>query len=275
MIGCDGIRSRVRTSLLGASNPASSPSYTHSFAFRSLIPTSLASSIIDPYLCSTRFMYNGEGGHIITYPVANGTLLNALFVITDYTDWPHPSKLTARTSKQEAVDFFAKWKHPAVKALVDLLPDVLDKWALFDMMKLPAEKYNHGVVCLAGDAAHAAGPHLGGGAGFGIEDALCLVTALEVVAEKCAAAGVESMEDRRELCEKALEAYNEVRYERTQWLIKATREACALFHLTPPEVPLPAHNEMFGREISERFHTIWEYDVEGMVKRTRELLSRL
>lgn len=216
-------------------------------------------------------MYNGDGGHIITYPVAQGKFLNTLVVITDYCDWKSKDgKLTARTTKQEAVDFFQDWKHPAVKAIVDLLPDVLDKWAVFDMMKHPAPAYHKGCVCIAGDAAHASGPHLGGGAGFGIEDSLVLATALEYGNKQAAAiSGVE----RVRICEKALETYNKVRYERTQWLISATREACALFHLKPPEVPLPAHNEMFGKEISARFHQIWDEDIDGMVKETLELLS--
>jgi 2-polyprenyl-6-methoxyphenol hydroxylase-like FAD-dependent oxidoreductase len=47
-----------------------------------------------------------------------------------------------------------------------------------------------GRVCLAGDAAHASTPNQGGGAGFGIEDALVLAEVLAVLAfgvEACAA----------------------------------------------------------------------------------------
>jgi salicylate hydroxylase len=217
-------------------------------------------------------MYNGPDGHIITYPVANGTLLNILVVMTDYCDWKaKDGKMTARTTKAEAVEFFKDWKHPAVRAIVnELLPEVLDKWGVFDMMKDPAERYNKARVVLAGDAAHAAGPHLGGGAGMGIEDALVLATALEVVNSRLEG---EREKDKERLCENALEAYNKVRYERTQWLIRATREACALFHLKPPEVPNKQHNDMFGKEVSERFHTIWDEDVEGMVQETRRLLE--
>src|SRR6201999_827615 len=38
VIGCDGIKSRVRELLLGEGNPASYPHYSHKVAFRGLIP---------------------------------------------------------------------------------------------------------------------------------------------------------------------------------------------------------------------------------------------
>ncbi len=64
---------------------------------------------------------------------------------------------------------------------MDLLPDEMDKWAVFDMKNHPAPSYSAGKVCLAGDAAHAVAPHLGSEAGLGIEDALALSTLLAAV----------------------------------------------------------------------------------------------
>lgn len=269
MIGCDGIRSRVRQLVLGEDNPASYPSYTHKHCFRALIGTCEARDAIGEkgeYLTSTRFMYNGPDGHVITYPVAMGTFLNVLVVVSDPEPWnTKDGRHTAKTTKQEAVESFKIWQHPTVKAIVDLLPAELDKWAIFDMMKDPAPRYNHGSVCIAGDAAHAAGPHLGAGAGFGIEDALVLATALARLDKRVGLGAMSDME-RKEMCSHALSAYNQVRYERTQWLVRATRDACALFQAR--RAFNPQENEQFGRDISELFHKIWYYDIEQMVRET-------
>jgi len=96
------------------------------------------------------------------------------------------------------------------------------------MLDHPAPKYNDGCVAIAGDAAHAAGPHLGAGAGFGIEDALVLATAIAHVDKKVHTGRVADAE-KVDMCSKALSAYNGVRYDRTQWLVGATREACSYF----------------------------------------------
>ncbi|KAH8904110.1 salicylate 1-monooxygenase sala [Coniochaeta sp. PMI_546] len=275
VIGCDGIRSRVRQLLLGEANPASYPGYTHKYCFRALIGTCEAREAIrekGEYLTSTRFMYNGPGGHMITYPVAMGTFLNVLVVVSDPGEWStKDGKHTAKTTKKEAVDFFRSWHHPTVKAIVDLLPEDLDKWAIFDMMDHPAPRYNGGCVCIAGDAAHAAGPHLGAGAGFGIEDALVLATALDSLNKRVRLANWDVK--RANLCSQALSAYNQVRYERTQWLVGATRQACSLFQAR--RAYTPEENERFGREIGELFHTIWDYDIKQMVKTTESILKTI
>lgn len=269
VVGCDGIHSKVRRLLLGEDNPASYPGYTHKYCFRALIGTTEARDAIGEkgeYLTSTRFMYNGPDAHVITYPVAMGAFVNVLVVISDPSEWnTEDGKHTAKTTREEAVTFFQSWQHPTVKALVGLLPEELDKWAIFDMLDCPAPRYNDGCVCIAGDAAHAAGPHLGAGAGFGIEDALVLATAIDHVdKEVCADGG--SNADRVELCSKALSAYNRVRYERTQWLVGATREACSLFQAR--RASGSRENELFGEKISRLFHKIWDYDIGRMVEET-------
>jgi salicylate hydroxylase len=38
VVGCDGIKSRVRQILFGTSHPCATPSYTHKYAYRGLVP---------------------------------------------------------------------------------------------------------------------------------------------------------------------------------------------------------------------------------------------
>ncbi|KAK3290419.1 uncharacterized protein B0H64DRAFT_368398 [Chaetomium fimeti] len=289
VIGCDGIHSRVRDLLLApqtttnppapGDQPPSSPpttahpTYTHKFCFRTLAPMPAAIAAIGPTQASTRFMYNGPGAHLITYPVGNSTLLNILAVIdaTSSTPWPYGQRHTAPGHRSEAERAFEQWG-PTARAIVGLFPDSeegapLDKWALFDMAEYPMPGYARGRVGVAGDAAHAAGPHLGAGAGMGVEDAAVLAAVLGAIGGWWEGDGEG---EGHELLERALRVFNEVRYSRTQWVVHAAREACDLFQWR--DEAIGKDPERFGREITELFHTIWKYDVDGMVE---EALAKL
>lgn len=208
-----------------------------------------------------RYMYLGPNAHCMNYPVANDQFLNVLLVISDPDPWhTEDGKHTAPGTKADAIRAFAEW-HPKVRAIVDLLPEKLQKWAIFDLFENPAPHYHDGSVAIAGDAAHAAGPHLGSGAGFGIEDALVLASLLEAASMK---ANGQNQKTKVDLCHDALIAYNSVRYDRTQWLIGATREACALFHWQDEAVG--SDGDKLLPEISKRFHQIWDNDIERMVE---------
>ncbi|KAI8950123.1 hypothetical protein F4801DRAFT_362891 [Xylaria longipes] len=261
VIGCDGIRSRVRQLIFGETNPVSYPRYTNKFCFRALIPMDKAREVLGEPRTLNRFMYNGLDAHVITYPVAGGALLNALFVVTDPNPWPL-ERHTAQVTKGEVVDLYKEW-HPTIRSLIGLLPEKLDKWALFDMYDYPAPYYNLGSVALAGDAAHASGPHLGSGAGFGIEDALVLASVLKAADEKIEAR--RSGKSKARICRDALAAYNTVRYVRDQWLPGATREAVELFHWRNKEVGSKNHQRFLER-MHVLFHMIWENDIDEMVK---------
>jgi salicylate hydroxylase len=250
------------------------------------VPATEARQTLSAHRVSTRFMYNGPDAHAITYPVADGALLNVLLVLSDPAPWTEP-RHTARGSKAEALAAFGAW-HPTARAIVDLLPDEMEKWAIFDMHDHPAPAYHGagGRVCIAGDAAHAVGPHLGAGAGFGMEDALVLVELMDVIDRAAAADAAttpvvdggnggtkneEKAAKKAELCRKAMAAYNDVRYERTQWLAGRTREAVDLFQQNYDGVG--DNFEKFGDEITWRFHQIWEYDVDQMVRTALETLN--
>ncbi|KAI0476363.1 hypothetical protein GGR56DRAFT_666009 [Xylariaceae sp. FL0804] len=266
VIGCDGIRSRVRQLILGEANPAAHPRYTSKYCFRTLVPMEEAQSALGEARTLDRYMYLGPDAHCIIYPVAEGALLNVLLVLSDAEPWPTPDRHTAEGDfKPEAVRAFAGW-HPHVRALVQLLPDELNKWAIFDMLEHPAPHYHVGQVAVAGDAAHAAGPHLGSGAGFGIEDALVLATVL-AAANDAAAAGANSKNSKPALCRDALAAFNGVRYDRDQWLPGATREASALFQWQNPETGNDGRK--IEPKISRLFHTIWDNDIDKMVEGAR------
>ncbi|CAK7197968.1 hypothetical protein SEUCBS139899_000622 [Sporothrix eucalyptigena] len=290
VIGADGVWSRTRSLLYGDAYRAS---YSHHYCFRTVVPMDLSIEALGKDRSFTRFMYNGPGAHAITYPVAKGTMLNVLVVIGDSKPW-HPDitghavagvessagdnmattatleqrnvpshdngvanrQTTGRGNRKDAEAAFVSWL-PAAKAIIGLFPERPDRWAIFDMLENPVPSYSKGRVALAGDAAHASGPHLGAGAAFGIEDALALATILEAVDTNHAAG-------KDVHVTAALDIYNKVRYDRTQWLIKASREAVDLFQWKDPE--RGQNWPGFGDAITALFHKIWKYDLEGMKK---------
>ena len=77
---------------------------------------------------------------------------------------------------------------------------------------------NRGRILISGDAAHATSPHKGSGAGFAIEDSA-------VLSELLADDRVQGALD----LEAAFAAFNEVRKDRGQWLVKASRRAGDLY----------------------------------------------
>lgn len=263
VIGCDGIRSRVRQLILGEDNPASYPGYSHKYAFRGLIPMDNAKAALGIDKTSTRHMHLGLDAHVLTFPVAGGALLNVVAFVTDHEEWPYKDKLTAPANRTEAVEAFASF-NPAVRAIMDLLPDKLDKWAVFDTHDHPAPTYVSGRVCISGDAAHASAPHHGAGAGFCIEDALVLAALINSAKMMVQ----ESSKGKAELLRAAFDTYNTIRLERTQWLVKSSRFVGELYEWQDPKIG--RETEKCGYEIEWRSYKIWNYDVDAMMRETAE-----
>lgn len=246
--------------------------YSHKYSFRDLVPMDKAAPKLGHKKVSTRFMYNGPGGHIITYPVGNNNFLNVLAVASDPNPWvSSDGRHTGRAMKHDAMRSFEDWE-PSIRDIVELMPDKMDKWAIFDMLDHPVPQYHQGgKVCLAGDAAHAVGPHLGAGAGFGIEDACLLAELLKDVQDEQTKGNGTNLASSLEA---AFAAFSQVRYERTQWLVRETRNTVDLFQWKDPVASTDP--EIFGKEITWRFHQIWYYDIDKMVEEGRsEFVDRL
>jgi len=259
VVGCDGIWSQVRRHVVGENHPSARSGFSKKICFRALIPMEHARSVLPEPKLAPRFMYNGPDAHLITYPVGMNAFLNVLVVVSE-PEWTQPEgKHVGETkggSKAKAEAAFRGW-HPTPRAVVSLLPENLDTWAIFDMFENPAPAFRRGRVCVAGDAAHAAGPHLGAGAGLGIEDALVLAGVLkkakeEAEAQDCRVGGP----DVGLLLEAALKKYDAARRPRTQAVVAHTREAVDLFQWK--EGCGGEEAETFGREITRRFRNVWE-----------------
>jgi salicylate hydroxylase len=215
-------------------------------------------------------MYCGYKGHVLTFPIANGSIMNGMhsptlshckyalisFLVVAFSsrdEWTDP-EWVVKTSKASMLQDFANWT-PTVQAIMTNMknPDI---WALFN--HLPAHTFYQARprVCLIGDAAHASTPHQGAGAGMCIED--CYVLS-EVLAEVTSADGLE----------KAFRAYDEVRRPRALKLVKTSREAGMLWDLEGTE---GEDLEAFELNACRRMGWIWDHDIDADLERALALL---
>jgi salicylate hydroxylase len=262
VIGCDGIKSRVRPWVVGAEHPACQAQYTHKVAYRGLVPMDQAIRALGEWTAHNFHHHVGPGAHVTHYPVANHTALNTTVFLSDAEEWPDSKSMVAEGGRDEVLAALHDW-HPNVLALVGLLPASLIRWALFDQHEYPVPRYYKGRVCIAGDAAHASSPHHGAGACAGVEDALCLCTLFDDQQK------LPEDSDPRSL-DAVCASFDALRRTRTQWLVNSSRRACDLYH--QPEWADPtrwAKAETCFEELRDRSYKIWDFDADTMVADTR------
>ncbi|KAL4986120.1 hypothetical protein BDW68DRAFT_179122 [Aspergillus falconensis] len=260
VIGCDGIKSRVRQAMFGAGNPVSYAHYTHKVAFRGLIGMDDAVAVLGRDRAWNQCMHMGPKAHLLHFPVAQHTMINVVAFVDDPLEWP-VEEMSVVTSRAEAAEAFANW-NPTVRALIGLLPEQLTKWAIFDTYDYPAPTYSRGRVCMAGDAAHASSPHHGAGAGFGVEDALALATVLNKAGSDLRSSDV--VVDKATALKAALQAYSTVRLERTQWLVQSARQVCDVYEWSFEGVW--DDPDKCKQEIEWRSNRIWYFEIEQMLQ---------
>ncbi|OHE94196.1 salicylate 1-monooxygenase SalA [Colletotrichum orchidophilum] len=266
VIGCDGIKSKVRQLILGADNPAAYPHSSHKVAYRALIPMDSVVSAIGSFKAFNEQAHTGPRAHMLHFPVAGGTLVNFVAFADDTTDWDNADDtvghMTSPATREEVAAVFKDWG-PTVKNLIGLLPDEITKWAIFDTYDHPAPTFVSGRLCLAGDAAHASTPHHGAGAGMGVEDALALATLLEKGTEILQGLSRPTQEDKSYLLEAMFRAYDTSRSPRGKWLVQSSREACEIYEWNHPDTLRDWKKCL--ELLHERSHKIWDYDIEGMI----------
>ncbi|RYP69022.1 hypothetical protein DL771_006348 [Monosporascus sp. 5C6A] len=255
LLGCDGIHSRTRQLLLGDDNPAAHASFTHQLGYRAVLPISGAMEILgDAKGGSDYCIHIGPNAYMLD---GTETVLNMTAVIYTPEPWPHGQKMVAPATHDEVAKIFKDWS-PPVRDLIAKFPEKLMKWGIFDMADHPAPTYASGRVAILGDAAHASTPFLGAGGAMGIEDALAMASAMQVVSEtSTSAASIPA----------ALQAFSAVRLERSQWLVQSSREMGVIFQWRDPSAG--NDGERFRVEAEQRTSKVWDFDVDGMVGQIR------
>jgi len=192
LIGADGIHSGVRKQMYNDAAAAKDaalgsdldvekyiePAWTGTTAYRSLIPAEELRKVCpDHSILKEPQMYFGQDRHLVVF-LANPEQINMVAFVSDYskagTHYPEAKWVKAATQEElfKTYDDFeeeAQW-------LFKLMPKP-SLWAIHTLQAtLPF--FVRGNAVLVGDAAHAMTPHLGIGAGMGIEDASVLAAFL-------------------------------------------------------------------------------------------------
>ncbi|KAI8961032.1 FAD/NAD(P)-binding domain-containing protein [Daldinia sp. FL1419] len=273
VIGCDGIKSKVRELILGVDNPASYPHYSHKVAYRALIQMEKVIETLGEWKARNQHIHIGPNAHVVQYPVANQTMVNVTAFISDTKEWPDDKTTVLPGLRKDLEEVFANW-NPSLNALIRHFPERLEKWAVFDTWDYPAPYFNKDNICLAGDAAHASSPHHGAGACCGIEDALCLCTLMNQVNSTLRGDGLAARNKKAAVCA-ALEVFDLMRRRRSQWLVNSSRRVCDLFH--QPEwgdEQKWIKAETCFEEVKDRYMKIFSFDYDDMIARSIEEYSK-
>lgn len=257
VIGCDGVKSRVRQILL-AGQANIEPQFSGKYAYRGLIPIEDAVNAIGAG-ARTNEMFWGYGGHLVTFSIEQGKTFNLVaFTSPKSRKWEHGNSWVVPSTSEEMLEDFEDWCEP-VRKLLSLVPKP-DKWALFDHP--PASTYHRaGKVCLLGDCAHASTPHQGAGAGMAIEDAAVMSSLL----------GAVSTFDPSVL-ENVFAAYDEVRRPRTQKLVETSRDAGTLYDFEKADIGDDI--EKAREHTASRYRWIWEFDVSKQCEEAIEIMHK-
>ena len=198
IIGADGIHSKVRAELFGASRPE----FTGVVAWRGLVPM----SELPPHLRGMQGVnWLGPNGHVLHYPVRRGEIMNFISFI-ERDDWQVESWVTQGTTGELANDFRG-W-HSDVHEMIGRIATPY-KWAL--MVRGPMPAWSKGRITLLGDACHPTLPFLGQGGVMSIEDGYIVAACLAKYFDDPAT---------------AFARYEEIRRERTATVVKKAADNC-------------------------------------------------
>jgi salicylate hydroxylase len=236
LVGADGVHSRVRQILVGDMPPQ----FLGIAAWRGLVPMERLPERLRRPVGSN---WVGPGGHVITYPLRGGKLLNFVAAV-ERDNWPVES-WTERGTQEECAADFVGW-HEDIREMVCNI-EIPYKWAFLG--REPLDHWSVGNVTLLGDACHPTLPMLAQGANMAIEDGMVLARAIEASPSDAPA---------------ALALYEKKRITRTSEIVRRSTEAARRFH-NPALADRQGATDYVDREwtpekIEARYHWLFEYD---------------
>ncbi|KAL0934883.1 salicylate hydroxylase-like protein [Colletotrichum truncatum] len=258
VIGCDGIKSRTREIVVGQNHPSATSGYTHKFCYRGLIPMDQAIEVVGKERAMAANMWLAEDLHLITYPIAEGSICNAVMYRTDRDNWPSQTQYTL-PAREEDLYSDSDGLNPRLRQLIKRMKTV-DRWGVFDLADHPVPTFAKGRICLIGDAAHASTPHQGAGAGICIEDCAVLVALL----------ADERVQNNSELTA-AFAAFDASRRERGHWLVESSRRVGQLYEARSGISQDFLETE---RELKARAEIVWNFDIQKNIKESLNDLEK-
>lgn len=202
IVAADGMKSAWRDHVTGAVTRAV---FKKAVAWRATVPGDFAGQ-------TETTLTLGAGGHVVTYPLRGGQLLNVV-AIEDRDDWAKESWASEGDLAEYHIRF-ARFGGPAHQAI--LAAEKVHRWALH--LRPVAPVWSRENVVLLGDAAHTTLPFMAQGACLALEDALVLARVLAAKSE----------------LDEALRAYEAMRNPRTQQVVKFSAGNGWRFHMPRP-----------------------------------------
>jgi salicylate hydroxylase len=224
LLACDGVKSRIRDSLLkaiGASvlvgvEDTGQAAYRIMLTREQLQHDAELLALLD---ADQVVRWIGEKRHIIAYPVEDKSIYNLSTTQPDANFAAAPSATyTTKGSKTAMLDVFSDYC-PMIQRMLDLVPEgEVCEWKL--RVHAPLPTWVHRSVALVGDACHPTLPHLAQGAAQAIEDAAVLGTVLGRVPDSTPSTIAQ-----------ALQVYEAVRKERAETLVAMAAASGRAMHL--------------------------------------------
>ena len=111
--------------MLGDDHPGAAPVYTHKYAYRGLIPMDRAVEALGDDNAKNGKMHLGRNGHVLTFPVQHGKVMNVVAFKTNEDDWPDAKRLTLPATREQAKEDFKDFG-PTIHKIIDMLDSNLD-----------------------------------------------------------------------------------------------------------------------------------------------------
>jgi salicylate hydroxylase len=175
--------------------------------YRALVPIEQVPDIVDK---KDVHLWLQAHGHVVHYPVRDGTALNIVASVTER--WSAEMTWGEPTSADSVHRIFASVAEP-LKAVLQT-PEKWLRWAGAD--RPPVDLWGKGRTTLIGDAAHPTLPYLASGAVMALEDAVVLLR---------------HMAEQDEL-QAAFRAYEKERQPRTRRIVESSWKLARVYHAT-------------------------------------------
>jgi salicylate hydroxylase len=207
VVGADGLRSTVRTSLFGED----SPRFTGKIVYRTdPIPVD---AVPGGAPSPDSHLWLGPHGAVVVFRVSAGTKIN--FKANDDDETYTNESWVTQCDREEVLAAHKDW-HESLLRLFSA-STTWYKWALYDRDPIP--HWSKGRATLLGDAAHPMLPYLGQGVCQAIEDGCVLSAALAALPGDVPA---------------ALQLYERIRRPRASRIVLAARAQGTSNHLSSP-----------------------------------------
>ncbi|KAF7357103.1 FAD/NAD(P)-binding domain-containing protein [Mycena sanguinolenta] len=235
ILGADGVKSIIRTSMLAKHGEAGDVKDTGQAAYRIMLRRDQLAH--DPELLAfvesnTTFRWIGAKRHIIAYPISANTIFNISTAQPDVNFAAEPTATwTTRADKNAMLAVYADFC-PLVTRMLELVPEgEVCEWKL--RVHHPLRTWVEGNVALLGDACHPTLPHLNQGAAQAIEDGAVLGVVLG------------KLTDKQDI-NAALLVYERLRKSRTEHLVDQAAESGRARCTSPTPTRRPRATRPFG-----------------------------